>query len=159
MPDVVVIGAGHNGLVAACYLAKSGLDVEVVERDTVVGGAVSTVERFPGYRMDRGSSAHIMVRHTGIVECHVGGRERSRGEQLWRPAVPAHPNAGDVHLTSKTHESVRSKASRNRVTPLSVRNGNAQATARSPTFHAVGPPRRTATTRGPASSRSTRPAE
>jgi phytoene dehydrogenase-like protein len=44
------------------------LDVEVVERDTVVGGAVSTVERFPGYRMDRGSSAHIMVRHTGIVE-------------------------------------------------------------------------------------------
>ena len=68
MPDVVVIGAGHNGLVAACYLARAGLDVEVVERDTVVGGAVSTVERFPGYRMDRGSSAHIMVRHTGIVE-------------------------------------------------------------------------------------------
>jgi phytoene dehydrogenase-like protein len=64
----VVVGAGHNGLVAACYLAKAGLDVEVVERDTVAGGAVSTVERFPGYRMDRGSSAHIMVRHTGIVE-------------------------------------------------------------------------------------------
>jgi phytoene dehydrogenase-like protein len=64
----VVVGAGHNGLVAACYLARAGYDVEVVERDTVVGGAVSTVERFPGYRMDRGSSAHIMVRHTGIVE-------------------------------------------------------------------------------------------
>jgi phytoene dehydrogenase-like protein len=66
--SAVVIGAGHNGLVAACYLARAGLDVEVVERDSVVGGAVSTVERFPGYRMDRGSSAHIMVRHTGIVE-------------------------------------------------------------------------------------------
>ena len=65
---VVVVGAGHNGLVAACYLAREGLDVEVVERDTVVGGAASTVERFPGYRMDRGSSAHVMVRHTGIVE-------------------------------------------------------------------------------------------
>jgi phytoene dehydrogenase-like protein len=64
----IVVGAGHNGLVAACYLARAGLDVEVVERDTVLGGAVSTVERFPGYRMDRGSSAHIMVRHTGIVE-------------------------------------------------------------------------------------------
>ena len=64
----VVVGAGHNGLVAACYLAREGLDVEVVERDTVVGGAASTVERFPGYRMDRGSSAHVMVRHTGIVE-------------------------------------------------------------------------------------------
>jgi phytoene dehydrogenase-like protein len=68
MPDVVVIGAGHNGLVTACYLARAGLEVEVVERDTVVGGAVSTVERFPGYRVDRGSSAHVMIRHTGIVE-------------------------------------------------------------------------------------------
>jgi phytoene dehydrogenase-like protein len=68
MRDVVVVGAGHNGLVAACYLARAGLDVEVVERDTVIGGAVSTVERFPGYLMDRGSSAHIMIRHTGIIE-------------------------------------------------------------------------------------------
>lgn len=66
--DVVVVGSGHNALVAACYLARDGLDVEVVERDTVLGGAVSTVERWPGYRVDRGSSAHIMVRHTGIVE-------------------------------------------------------------------------------------------
>jgi len=66
--DVVVVGAGHNGLVAACYLARAGLDVEVVERDTVVGGAVSTVSRWPGHRVDRGSSAHVMVRHTGVVE-------------------------------------------------------------------------------------------
>ena len=68
MRDVVVVGAGHNALVAACYLARAGLDVEMVERDTVVGGAVSTVERFPGYRIDRGSSVHILIRHTGIVE-------------------------------------------------------------------------------------------
>jgi phytoene dehydrogenase-like protein len=66
--DVVVVGAGHNGLVAACYLAKAGYDVEVVERDSIVGGAVSTVERWPGVRVDRGSSVHVMVRHTGIVE-------------------------------------------------------------------------------------------
>jgi phytoene dehydrogenase-like protein len=66
--DVVVVGAGHNGLVAACYLAKAGLDVEVVERDEVLGGAVSTVERWPGVRVDRGSTLHVMVRHTGIVE-------------------------------------------------------------------------------------------
>ncbi|MDX6272880.1 MAG: hypothetical protein QOJ92_90 [Frankiales bacterium] len=68
MRDVVVIGAGHNALVAACYLAREGLDVEVVERDTVLGGACSTVERWPGYRVDRGSSLHVMVRFTGIVE-------------------------------------------------------------------------------------------
>jgi len=66
--DVVVVGGGHNGLVCACYLARAGLDVEVVERDDVVGGAVSTVERWPGVHVDRGSTMHVMVRHTGIVE-------------------------------------------------------------------------------------------
>lgn len=68
MRDVVVVGAGHNALVAACYLAREGLDVEVVERRGVLGGAVSTVDRFNGYKMDVGSSVHIMVRHTGIIE-------------------------------------------------------------------------------------------
>lgn len=65
---VVVVGSGHNALVAACYLARAGHAVEVLERDEVLGGAVSTVERFPGHLVDRGSSAHIMVRHTGIIE-------------------------------------------------------------------------------------------
>ena len=66
--DVVVVGAGHNGLVAACYLARAGLDVEIVERDDVLGGAVSTVERWPGVAVDRGSTLHVMIRHTGILE-------------------------------------------------------------------------------------------
>jgi phytoene dehydrogenase-like protein len=66
--DAVVVGAGHNGLVAACYLARAGLAVEVVESDEVLGGAVSTVERWPGVRVDRGSSAHVIIRQSGIVE-------------------------------------------------------------------------------------------
>ncbi|KAA0023131.1 phytoene desaturase family protein [Antrihabitans cavernicola] len=68
MIDVAVVGSGHNALVAACYCARAGLSVEVLESDTVLGGATSTVERFPGHRVDRGSSAHIMIRHTGIIE-------------------------------------------------------------------------------------------
>ncbi|WP_328392196.1 phytoene desaturase family protein [Nocardia sp. NBC_00416] len=66
--SVVIIGSGHNALVAACYLAREGRRVRVLERDVVLGGAVSTVERFPGHRVDRGSSAHLMIRHTGIIE-------------------------------------------------------------------------------------------
>lgn len=66
--DVAVVGSGHNALVGAAYLAAQGNRVAVFESDVVPGGAVSTVERFPGYRVDRGSSAHLMFRHTGIAE-------------------------------------------------------------------------------------------
>lgn len=48
--DVVIIGAGHNGLVCAAYLAMAGLRVKVVERRKVVGGAAVTEEFHPGFR-------------------------------------------------------------------------------------------------------------
>src|ERR1044072_2768352 len=48
--DVTIIGAGHNGLVAACYLAKSGLKTLVLERREVVGGGAGTEELHPGFR-------------------------------------------------------------------------------------------------------------
>ncbi|WP_375414915.1 phytoene desaturase family protein [uncultured Bradyrhizobium sp.] len=48
--DVVVIGAGHNGLTCAAYLAMAGLRVSVVERRKVVGGAAVTEEFHPGFR-------------------------------------------------------------------------------------------------------------
>src|SRR6185369_6812412 len=48
--DVTIIGAGHNGLVAACYLAKSGLKTLVLERRGVVGGGAVTEELAPGFR-------------------------------------------------------------------------------------------------------------
>jgi phytoene dehydrogenase-like protein len=48
--DVVIIGAGHNGLTCAAYLAMAGLRVKVVERRTVVGGAAVTEEFHPGFR-------------------------------------------------------------------------------------------------------------
>jgi len=48
--DVVIIGAGHNGLVCAGYLARAGLSVKILERRDVVGGAALTQEFHPGFR-------------------------------------------------------------------------------------------------------------
>src|SRR6516162_6117097 len=48
--DVVIIGAGHNGLTCAAYLAQAGLRVKVVERRKVLGGAAVTEEFHPGFR-------------------------------------------------------------------------------------------------------------
>src|SRR5574342_904118 len=53
--DAVVVGGGHNGLVAACYLAGAGLSVAVLERARVVGGAAVTEELIPGFHVSTGS--------------------------------------------------------------------------------------------------------
>ena len=49
--DAIIVGGGHNGLTAAGYLGKAGLKTLVLERRSVVGGAVVTEEFFPGYRI------------------------------------------------------------------------------------------------------------
>ncbi|MEP6742916.1 MAG: NAD(P)/FAD-dependent oxidoreductase, partial [bacterium] len=48
--DIIIIGAGHNGLVAAYYLAKAGLKTLVLERREIVGGGSITEEFYPGFR-------------------------------------------------------------------------------------------------------------
>ncbi len=48
--DALIIGAGHNGLTCAAYLAMGGLRVKVVDRRKVVGGAAVTEEFHPGFR-------------------------------------------------------------------------------------------------------------
>ncbi len=67
--DVIVVGGGHNGLICACYLAKAGRKVLVLERRHIVGGAVCTqTDLIPGYRIDVGSSVHIMIHLTPILK-------------------------------------------------------------------------------------------
>jgi phytoene dehydrogenase-like protein len=65
--DVAIVGAGHNALISAAYLAQAGYRVRVFERRHVAGGAVSTEEIVPGYQFDLGGSAHILIRLTPVV--------------------------------------------------------------------------------------------
>ncbi|KAK3762322.1 hypothetical protein RRG08_006065 [Elysia crispata] len=60
--DAVVVGAGHNGLVAAAYLQKAGLDVCVLERRHVIGGAAVTEEIVPGFKFSRASYLLSLMR-------------------------------------------------------------------------------------------------
>src|ERR1700738_775994 len=60
--DAIIIGAGHNGLVTACYLAKAGWKVVVLERRYLVGGACVTEETFPGFKVSTAAYVNSLFR-------------------------------------------------------------------------------------------------
>jgi phytoene dehydrogenase-like protein len=70
---VAVIGAGHNGLAAAAYLARAGLPTVVLERRGLVGGACVTEELWPGFRVSRGAYVAGLLRPALVRELGLAG--------------------------------------------------------------------------------------
>src|SRR5205807_692072 len=70
--DAIVIGAGHNGLVTACYLARAGRKVLVLERRHVVGGACVTEEVFPGFKVSTAAYVNSLFRKEIVRDLRLG---------------------------------------------------------------------------------------
>ena len=72
--DVAIVGGGHNGLVCACYLARAGLKVIVLERRDIVGGAAVTEEFHPGFRNSTASYTVSLLHPKVIADLHLAER-------------------------------------------------------------------------------------
>jgi phytoene dehydrogenase-like protein len=82
MRDVIIIGAGHNGLVTAFYLAKAGYKPLVLERRSVVGGACVTEEFHPEFRCS------TLAEHAALLPQILNDLQLSRhGLEFIKPAV------------------------------------------------------------------------
>jgi phytoene dehydrogenase-like protein len=69
--DAIIIGAGHNGLVTACYLAREGWKVLVLERRYIVGGACVTEEIFPGFKVSTAAYVNSLFRKEIVADLHL----------------------------------------------------------------------------------------
>jgi phytoene dehydrogenase-like protein len=87
--DAVIVGAGHNGLIAACYLALSGLRVLILEKNETIGGATSSKKIFPG--MDARVSVYSylvsLLPKKILIDLGIGFETRRRSIASYTPVV------------------------------------------------------------------------
>ncbi len=109
--DVIIVGAGHNGLTCACYLARAGLKVLVLERRSLVGGAAVTEEFHPGFRNSTASYTVSLLhpkvlRDLRLAEHGLTLIERPMQNFLPLPngsALCAGPSLGDTIAAVQQH--------------------------------------------------------
>src|SRR6186713_2960729 len=87
--DIIVIGSGHNGLVAAAYLAVAGRKVIVLERNAWFGGGVVSRElTLPGFRHDQHSMSHIFIQANPLLKNDELALKSRYGLEYIFPEVP-----------------------------------------------------------------------
>lgn len=88
--DVVVVGAGHNGLMVAAYMAKAGLKTVVLEKNPWLGGATSTTEcTLPGFKHDLGGTMHSAIQGNPAIAHDELGLKRKYGLRYLYPEMSA----------------------------------------------------------------------
>jgi phytoene dehydrogenase-like protein len=87
--DIIAIGSGHNGLVAAAYMAQAGKKVLVLERNAWFGGGVVTRElTVPGFKHDQHSMAHIFIQGNPLLKNDDLGLKSKFGLRYVFPEMP-----------------------------------------------------------------------
>ncbi len=109
MSKGIIIGAGHNGLVTACYLARAGHEVEIFEARDVVGGAAVTEEFHPGFKNSTASYTVSLLHPKVQADLHL---DQHGLKILERPVSNFLPLPDGRYLTlhpelSKTQQSIR----------------------------------------------------
>jgi phytoene dehydrogenase-like protein len=104
--DVVIIGAGHNGLTCAAYLAMAGLRVKVVERRKLVGGAAVTEEFHPGFRNSVAAYTVSLLNPRIISDLKLGAHGLRIVERRARNFLPAPDGSYLLTGEGRTHASV-----------------------------------------------------
>jgi phytoene dehydrogenase-like protein len=104
--DVVIIGAGHNGLTCAAYLAMAGLKVKVVDRRKVVGGAAVTEEFFPGFRNSVAAYTVSLLNPKIIADLKLSEHGLRIVERRAQNFLPAPDGSYLLTGEGRTHQSV-----------------------------------------------------
>ncbi len=100
--DVAILGAGHNGLVAASYLGRAGLSVLLLEKNDYIGGATTSQRVFPDYdaRLSRYSYLVSLFPEKIILDLGLKLELRRRATASFTPYVN-HGHHGAITNTSR----------------------------------------------------------
>jgi len=107
--DVVILGAGHNGLVAACYLAQAGLSVLMLEKNAEIGGATKSARVFNGFDANLSIYAYLVSLFPQKIIDDLGLKLdlKKRRVASYTPRIGAEGNLEELLVSNESAEATR----------------------------------------------------